>query len=113
MNRIVPLLLLAAALGGCLYANISSPYAYRSSSPVDIKKAADTDPLVQGKACNQAVLWLVAWGHGGYIESVRDALKDHPQGVLYDVKTDVKIQSVLLGLWSKQCTMVTGRVGQL
>lgn len=103
----------AALLGGCLYANVSSPYSYRSASPIDIKSAVPTDPAVTGKGCNYSVLWLVAWGKGGYIAATADALKDHPQGVLYDVKTDIKVQSVLLGLWSKQCTIVTGRLGQL
>ncbi len=117
MNKTIPRLALlgaaAAVLGGCLYSNISSPYAYRSASPIDIKNAADGDPVVQGSACNHSVLWLVAWGHGGYIGATRDALKQHPQGVLYDVKTDIKVQSVLLGVWTRQCTIVTGRLGRL
>lgn len=106
-------LLLAAAvsLSGCLYADVRWPRAYRSATPSDVKAAA-TDPVVSGTSCNTALLYLVAWGDAGYAAAVRAALKDQGEGLLYDVRSDVKMKSYLLGLYSRSCTVVTGRVAR-
>ncbi len=103
----------ALALGGCglIYTNIHSPYSYRSAAPSEVK-TAPTDPLVTGEACNQSVLYLVAWGNGGYIAATRKALEGRPQAILYDVKSDIKATSILLGLYTRVCTRVTGRAAQ-
>ena len=113
MNKAIPLAAaLAFLMAGCLYTNVHSPYGYRSSAPLDVKTTS-ADPIVTGQACNQSVLWLFAWGHGGYIDSIKDALKDHPDSILYDVRTDIKVKSFVLGLYAKSCTVVSGKVGRL
>ena len=101
--------LAALSLSGCLYANIRVPRAYRSATPAEVKSQA-ADPVVSGEACNQTALYLVAWGDAGYAAAVKAALASAPEGVLYDVKVDQKVTSVLLGLYSKTCTMVSARI---
>ena len=71
-------ILMAALLGclalstGCLYANVNMPLSYRAPTPSDVT-GRQTGPEVQGKSCNYIVLWLVAWGDGGYSAAVADA----------------------------------------
>lgn len=103
---------LASLSSACLYTNIDSPSSYRSATPIDVK-AASSDPVVQGQGCIYSVLWLVSWGNGSYALSTKRALKSDPQGVLYDVKSDLKVTSYLLGLWTRACTIVTGRAGHV
>ncbi len=112
MKKPLLLALLAAALSGCglLYTNVHSGRAYRSATPADVKGAPD-DEAVSGSACSQSVLFLVAWGDGGYAAATKDALKGRA-GYLYDVKSDIKVTSVLLGLYTKVCTKVTGRLAK-
>lgn len=97
-------------LSGCLYANVRTPWAYRTATPADVKSGA-ADPLLEGKACNRSLLFLVAWGDGGYAAAAADALKDRPGAILYDVRADVRVTSVLFGLYSRTCTVLTGRAG--
>lgn len=105
------LALLAVSLSGCLYADVRWPRAYRSATPSDVK-AASADPVVSGISCNRSLLYLVAWGDAGYAAAVKAALKDHPEGLLYDVRSDLKVNSYVLGLYSRSCTVVTGRVAR-
>lgn len=112
MRKIFPLVLAAGLGSGCLYTNIHRPRAYRSSAPSDVK-TTPSDPVVSGEGCQYAVLYLVAWGDSGYAKAVRVALKDHPDGVLYDVRSDLKVRSFVLGLYNQACTVVTGKVGKL
>ena len=50
-------------------------------------------------------------GNGGYVEAVRQALENEPTGsVLYDVQTDMKANVYLIGLYTRTCTVVTGKV---
>lgn len=102
---------LAAALSSCLYNDTRSPRAYRSATPAEVQKSAE-DPIASGEACNQYVLYLVGWGRGGYAGATRKALEGRPDGILYDVKTDIKVKSVLLGLYARVCTVVTGKVSR-
>ncbi|MDE2293181.1 MAG: hypothetical protein KGL53_13955 [Elusimicrobia bacterium] len=96
---------------GCLYTDVRVPRAYRSATPADVKAAA-SDAAVEGKACDRSVLFLVAWGDAGYAAAVRDALKGREDAVLYDVRSDVRVSSYLLGLYTRTCTVVSGRVGR-
>lgn len=111
MNRLFPLLLIAAAFSGCLYTNIQAPRAYRAAAPSEVK-SFPSDPTASGTSCFYSVLFMVAWGDGGYAAACREALKGSPDKVLYDVKSDVKQTSILLGLWSRTCTKIEGRVAQ-
>ena len=99
----------AAIFPGCLYTNIRSPRAYRSATPKEAG-AQSSDPVVRGEACNQYFLYMVAVGKGGYAEATKNALKGREEEILYDVKTDIKVQAYLLGLYSKVCTVVMGKV---
>lgn len=102
----------ALSLSGCLYSDVRWPRAYRSATPSDVKASA-SDPVVSGTSCNRVVLYLVAWGDAGYAAAVKAALKDQPEGLLYDVRSDVKVNSYLLGLYTRSCTVVTGRAARL
>lgn len=111
MKKTLPLMLLLANLTGCLYTNIRSPRAYRSATPSEVK-AQPGDETVTGQACNRYVLYLVAWGKGGYQGAVKDALGGRTDVLLYDVKTDIKVKSILFGLYAKVCTSVMGKVSR-
>ena len=107
--------LLAAVviLNGCIYTDVQVPRAYRSATPIDVV-SKPSDKLVTGESCNHSVLFLVAWGNGGYVEAVRNALAEERLGsVLYDVQVDRKAKVYLFGLYTEGCTIVTGRVGSL
>ena len=99
-------------LGGCIYSDVQVPRAYRSASPIDVQsKYKKTDKVVTGEGCNKVVLFLVAWGNGGYAAAVTDALKNEPPGaILYDVHTDTSAESYAFFVYSKACTVVTGKV---
>lgn len=101
----------AVLLSGCLYTNIHAPWSYRSAAPSDVK-AQSADERVSGEACYYVILYLVAWGNGGYAAAVDDALENHPNTFLYDVQSDVKLTSALIGIYTRRCTIVTGRVGR-
>jgi len=103
----------ACLLNGCglLYTNIRIPYAYNSATPADVQAAKD-DPSVTGRACDQSIAYLVAWGNAGFDAAVQKALEPYPGAILYDVKTDVKVASYLLGLYTRSCTIVSGRAAK-
>jgi TRL-like protein family len=110
--RFARLPLLAAALSACgiLYTNVKLPRGYRSASPSDVK-ASSSDPLVTGRACERSALYLVAWGDSSYAAAVQDALKGR-DGILYDVRSDMKADAYVLGLYTRVCTVLTGKVAQ-
>jgi len=101
----------ASTLGGCLYANVRTPRAYRSATPADVK-SDPSDPIVAGEACSRVVLYMVAWGDAGYAAATKAALVSAPEGVLYDVRVDQRINSYVLGIYAKTCTIVSARVAK-
>ncbi len=108
-------LVLTLFVSGCgiIYTDVHVPRAYRSATPIDVQ-ANSTDKVVNGESCSRSVLFLVAWGNAGYAEAVRDALKEEASGaILYDVQTDLKAQIYMIGLYTRTCTIVTGKVGHL
>jgi hypothetical protein len=110
MMRKLHLPLLVVLFSGCLYTNIHTPRAYRSATPADVK-ARIVDDRVEGKACYRTALFMVSWGDGSYRKAVRNALAGRQDHILYDVRSDVQISSVLIGLYTRICTVVSGRVG--
>lgn len=111
--RPLGLLLAAASMSSCglLYTDIKVPRGYRTAAPSEVKAAPD-DPLVTGRSCNRSALYLVAWGDASYAAAVGNALGTR-EGILYDVRADIKVDAYLLGLYTKVCTVVTGRVAKL
>src|SRR5579885_2856477 len=101
MKRSLALALAAAALSGCgiIYTNYLGPRSWRTSTPSEVK-ASPNDETVSGKGCAYSVLYLVSWGDAGFAAASRDAMKGK-DGILYDVKTDFKATSVLLGLYAR------------
>jgi len=112
MRKLFVFPLFAVMLSGCgiLYTDIKVPRGYRTSSPSEVKSAPD-DPTATGKACNRSALFLVAWGDGSYAAAVRDALGTR-DGIMYDVRADMKVNAYVLGLYTKVCTVVSGRVAK-
>lgn len=110
--RLLMLPLFAAALSSCglLYTNVKVPRGYRSATPADVKTAPD-DPRVTGQSCSYSVLWLVAWGDTSYNSAMKDALGTH-DGILYDVRSDMKVNAYALGLYTKVCTILSGKVAK-
>jgi hypothetical protein len=111
-TRLLLLPLLAAALSSCgiLYTDVKLPRGYRSATPGDVKTSPD-DPAVTGKSCARSVLWLFAWGDTSYDKALKDALGKR-DGILYDVHSDVKVSAYVLGLYTKLCTIMNGRVAK-
>ena len=114
MKKYFALVLACALLCGCgiLYTNIHTPRSYRSAAPSEVK-ASPSDPAVTGEACSRSLLYLVAWGDGGYATAVKNALSGRDDAILYDVKCDLKVTAVLLGLYTKTCTKVSGKAAKL
>jgi TRL-like protein family len=112
---VVGIALFSLSLGGCglIYTNVHVPRAYRSATSGDVPNGK-TDKIVSGEACNQSVFFLVAWGNGGYAAAVKNALQQEPSNaMLYDVTADARAQSILFGLYTRLCTVVTGKVAHL
>jgi hypothetical protein len=105
----------ALLLSGCgiVYTNVRTPYAYRAATPSEVK-TSPMDELATGRACDYSLLFLVAWGNSGYLAATEDALKGKPQeAILYDVKTDLAATSLILGTFTRLCTVVRGKVGHV
>ncbi|MGD0527301.1 MAG: TRL domain-containing protein [Polyangiaceae bacterium] len=104
--------LLAVALplsaSACLYTDVRAPLSYGSATPSDANGNLGAE--VKGSACNHAILWLVAFGDGGYDAAVADARGTTHAPFLVDVKSDTTYRNVLLGVYQRQCTNITARV---
>lgn len=109
--RLPFVLALATLAPGCIYANVTTPLAYRSPTPGDVGGVAHLGPEVSGRACNHGVLYLVGWGDGGYARALDSARKQAPQAVLADVRADSNTFNVL-GVYQRVCTTVRARVVQ-
>lgn len=96
MKRCFLLLLVASLLAasGCAYTNIRGPY------DVNIDNTQFGTKI--GRSSNYSILWLVAWGDGGY-----KAAAD--EGDITVMKhADYQLTMVLLGLYARQTTIVYG-----
>lgn len=114
MRHLRPLALLfaAASLSSCglLYTDIKVPRGYRTATPAEVKASPD-DPTVTGKACNRTAVFLFAWGDASYAAAVANALGTR-DGIMYDVRADIKVNAYVLGIYTQVCTMVSGRVAK-
>jgi len=113
VTRLVLAGLIAASGAGCglVYTDVRVPRAYRSATPSDVRPDP-SDRSVSGEACYQSLLHRVAWGDASYATATSRALGADQDATLYDVKADVKATSLLFGLYSRVCTVVTGRLGR-
>jgi hypothetical protein len=107
---LVPLLAAATSACGILYTDIKLPRGWRTAAPSEVKSASD-DASVRGESCTHSVLWLAAWGDSSYDKALKDALGGR-DGIMYDVRSDLKVQAYVLGLYTKQCTILTGKVAK-
>lgn len=110
LRVLLPLLVAATSACGILYTDIKVPRGWRTAAPSEVKSAPD-DPSVRSEACSRTVLWLVAWGDSSYDMALKNALGSR-EGIMYDVRSDLKVQAYVLGLYTKQCTILTGRVAK-
>lgn len=112
-SRVALALLAAAGLAGCgaVYTDIRVPRAYRSATASDVK-ALPADRVVSGEACYQSAAYLVAWGDASYAAATARALGPDADAILYDVKADVRTTSFAFGLYTRVCTVVTGKIGR-
>lgn len=98
------------AAPGCIYANVTTPMAYRSPTPADVGGTDKLGEEVEGRACNHQVLWLVAWGDGGYAKAVEQATRGKGSAtVVADVQAD-NTELNILGIYGRRCTVVHARV---
>ena len=110
--RTLTALVMFPLLFSCAFAQFKSPRSYRAATPAEVK-TTKSDAVVHGESCFQQVLFLVACGEGGYAGATSDALKGQAEGSeLYDVKSDTDLFNVL-GVYSKLCTRVTGKLGKI
>ncbi|MBI3454582.1 MAG: hypothetical protein HY002_02180 [Candidatus Rokubacteria bacterium] len=111
LARLSGVALAAVIVAGCglIYTDVRVPRAYRSATPSDVTPDP-ADKTVSGEACYRSLLYLVAWGDASYAAATLRALGGDATATLYDVKADVKATSVLFGLYSRVCTVVTGKV---
>lgn len=110
LRLLLPLVAAASSACGILYTDVKLPRGYRSATPSEVKAAPD-DPLVSGSSCSRSLLFLVAWGDSSYASAAKDALggKD---AILYDVRADMKVNSYVLGLYTKACTVLTAKAAK-
>lgn len=110
--RLALIAFLAAATSACgiLYTDVKAPRGYRSATPSDVKTSPE-DPSVTGQSCSRSVLWLVAWGDESYDAALKNALGSR-DGILYDVRSDMKVSAYVLGLYTKVCTVLSGKVAK-
>jgi hypothetical protein len=98
--------LVAVSSAGCVFANVTTPLAYRAPTAQEAKAESARD--VEGIACNQAVLGLIAWGDAGYAAAVADARTRSGAAELADIRSDTNFLNILF-IYTKACTRVTAR----
>ncbi len=110
--RPLALLLAASTLASCglIYTDVKLPRGYRTATPAEVKSAPD-DPVVTGQACNRSAAFLVAWGDASYAAALQNALGKR-DGILYDVRADIKVSGYAFGLYTKVCTVLSGKVAK-
>lgn len=103
--------LMFISMTGCVYANVTSPLAYRSPTYGDIDPNSKLGDDVTGESCSHVILGLVAWGDGGYGAAMTKARKSSNAKVIVDVTADYSSFNVL-GVYQRGCTVVAGRAVQ-
>ena len=79
---------------GVVYANYNTPGSIANTT---------VKPVKSGEACTHGVLWVAAWGSAGTDDAVKSA------GITKIANVQYSNTSILSGLYSKYCTVVTGQ----
>lgn len=115
MKKIITLFLIiimTSLFSGCtyglLYTDITTPRSYRSATALDTQDHEMVATNVNGIACSQSFLFLIAIGDGGYDAAVKNALEKNDASMLNDVKADITYTAYLGPVYIKICTSVTG-----
>lgn len=87
-------LLLLLLLPGCVYSNIVIPL------DTDLQDTTLGDKI--GRAYNQSVMWLVAWGDAGTQAAAQEG------GITTLRHADQQVLVILFGLYTKTTTIVYG-----
>lgn len=81
-------------ISGCLYMKVKAPY------DTDLNQTTLGDKV--GKAHNQSILWLIAWGDAGTAAAAKNG------GITTVNHMDIEVFVILFGLYSKTTTIVYG-----
>jgi hypothetical protein len=130
ISKVFGVVLAAATLPSCIFANVTVPLAYRSPTPSDVGGVSHLGQITEGHACSHLVLGLIAWGDGGYARAMDDAAAHAAPVVppasaagdaaapavmapalLADVQADTSALNVL-GLYQRRCTVIHAKVVQ-
>lgn len=135
MSLLLGATLVLTTLPSCLFANVTTPLAYRSPTPSDVGGVAHLGAVTEGHACSHMVLGLIAWGDSGFASAMDHAVAhalaragegaaqstDQVAGaavaptfapaLLADVQADTSALNVL-GLYQRRCTVIHAKVVQ-
>jgi hypothetical protein len=87
-------LVVVSLLGGCLYTHVLTPYDTNLDKTVLGQK--------QGKASNESVLWLVAWGDASTAAAAKQG------GITTINHMDREVLNILFGVYARTTTIVYG-----
>ena len=94
ITRVPALFIVTLTLSGCLYVNITSPL------DVDMNETRTGSKM--GQSASHMIFWAVAWGDAGTQAAAKEG------GITNILNADRRTQSYVLGLYTKQTTIVYG-----
>ncbi len=113
--------LLISPGGYPVFYSSEGPLSFVTATPRDLPPGAKDAGEVLGRSCQyrisvplsaslQATQISAAMGNGGYRKTLADIRKERPElAGIYDVKVDVETFSVMLGIYTRLCTVVSAR----
>ncbi len=93
-TRIFALFSATLTLSGCLYVNVTSP--------LDIDMNETRTGSKVGESASHMILWAVAWGDAGTQAAAKEG------GITNILNADRRTQSYVLGIYTKETTIVYG-----
>ena len=130
ISKVFGVVLAAATLPSCIFANVTVPLAYRSPTPSDVGGVSHLGQITEGHACSHSILGLIAWGDGGFARAMDNAAAHAAPvappmqlptdaavpavtapALLADVQADTSALNVL-GLYQRRCTVIHAKVVQ-
>lgn len=105
LARLVPVLLAAATLAGCVFAPVAPPRGLLFTNQTSPLFPGGRPGSLEGRASSHSVLFLVAWGNSGLDRAMTN-------GGIREVRhTDYQIVNYLL-VYQRYTTIVKGEAGQ-